>query len=258
MMERARTIDLTTEQREALRRETYRDMIAQGLLKPLRLEYDPATQDPHLDPSIVAQLDAARPPRQTQHIDGSSDPARDPWTLAYQDNLLGPRFGFWIAPLVNNQVYELARFEAQRGEYGIVKTIWTWQELAANGTTPAGGSGTPYDPRILDRNGITIRWILRFSAAWPSVPPIAIQVLPQYIPGNAPPCLGYWDDGRFTWGTPNNGVFIAVPPGQYLRLFAHVIAGADKLAAIGGRLAGYTQPLHGPLSKLNPQKGFNW
>lgn len=242
-----------------LRRETERDLIAQGLIKPAVDEYQPR-DFPTVDPSILAQLDARPGPHAPRVIDQSADPACSTFAQRMQDSIIGPHHGFWMKSeafsFANALAYECARFEAQRGQWGVVKLLWTYVELEAE--PPASGIGSPYDPLFLIRNNVFVRWVLRFSGCWPPLPFPAQIVQPIAMPGRAPWELPYWDDCRYSWALPGNGVFILVPPGMYLHLFAHVIAGHDKILNIGGRLMGYTQPIQNAGSNYNAAHGWNW
>jgi hypothetical protein len=248
----------SAEQLQSLREETVFDLLAQGLLRPVKTEYQEKRQ-PEIDPSILAQLDAA--PRPAPHygdIYQANDPAHSTRLLRMIDDMRGPDFGFHttIAPLT---AYECARFQTTRGEWGIIKGIYTWIEFTDGEPVPIGPGpcGTPYDPRILARNSVWIRWAIRLADASQDILPGTLITPPAQMPGCAPYELGYWDDLRFAWGA-GNGVFLAVPPNTRAHLFGVTLAGSEVLAAIGGRLQGYTQTIRSPEAEKNASMGWNW
>ena len=249
---------LSPEEMAQLRAETEADCLETGLIRPAVDTYQPRDL-PQIDPSILRQLDERPGPQRPRIMDQSADPACSTWAQRMQDSMIGPQHGYWIDPdttFAAQTVYECARFEAQRGQWGLVKLLWTFIQLKGEGE--GAGLPSPYDPLYLIYSGVRVRWLLRFSNCWPPLPLEAVAVPPIEIPGRAPWELSFWDDLRYGWALPGNGVFIPVPPGMYLHLFAHVISGEDSIHALGGRLMGYTQPIQTAASDKNTAHGWNW
>lgn len=180
--------------------------------------------------------------RPRQQLD---DPGLDTRAQQYQDNwhFIDTGYQFIIQPGI---VFEVSRFLTGPQRTGIVKNIWTFQQIWETFYL-APIVLDPGNPFSAQQYGAEVRWHLRLYPG-----PVSSEYWQGSfldIPGSGYNRLPNWTDNRFSWGQPTpQDVFFIVPSNFSLRLFVEVVAisisvtQAPYLNKIGGRLVGYTQP----------------
>ncbi len=141
------------------------------------------------------------------------------------------------------------------GRIGIVRQCWQYLVVEDADIPVQYG---PYDPLYELRGtggAATIIWKLRLSSGELQVPKyeLASGLIET---GYGYPELPRFRWIRFPWGS-NTPVFWMVPEDTTLSLFADIQAGKDSVSSIGGRLAGYTQPISS-FSQHNTRHGWQW
>lgn len=241
--------------------ETAQAAIAQGLARIV-----PPTPKPwrpyQADPRAIAALLQCPQPYLKDEAPERDDPGRATTRQRYQDDfhyIRNPNpIGGWCD--------EVAQFRVGSGEAGVIRTIWTWADVrldVAEELEIAKGSGavTGLDPFSWLRQGRELRWYLRFfQAGHRTNVPRRFGLPPSHLPGYEWPDFPVWFDNRFGWGTPHGGVFIVVPSDTVVRLFVELLqdTASNLFNYVGGRLIGYTQPIHAKCTIQNMRHGWNW
>lgn len=158
-----------------------------------------------------------------------------------------------VKPYAEN--YEVARFYVPWGRIGIVRQCWQWLQIADATIPPLAG---PYDAIYHARGAggpASIVWKLRLSSGELLGPKLTLTT-GLIETGYGFPELPRFSQIRFPWGS-NAPVFWMVPEDTTLSLFCDIVSGKDEVQSIGGRLAGYTQPISS-YSQHNTRHGWQW
>jgi len=221
---------------------TLRAAVGRGVVE--RMSFRPEFEEwkpPGMPLKIIkaANLIPWTPPIEVQKPQAQwSDPARSTHAQVYRDD--GFARNFLPAGATDGTVYEIARFQTNKDQVGIVKYIGTWVEID-------DGQGSPVtldfsNPFTMQDNGVEARFLLRleqgdrpyignnpYDVAWPIARGYGYPEMPQ------------WNDYRFYWGRYANHTWILVPRHHFLRMYIHVISGGNLLRRALGRLQGYNQ-----------------
>jgi len=149
--------------------------------------------------------------------------------------------------LNQGECYELARWWAPQGRYGIISKCF--YHILCPKTPPPRPTFDPYCPNwILDEFDLEVTFIARLFYGprdFLSVP--AQDTMIQYLPGYGFGPIPRWSDQRWWWNnTDNDDIRWIIPEGHYMRLYMRYDGPLSTVTddfTIRGRLVGFTQSL---------------